>query len=183
MRNIIVSIGCFTIKEIQQLRLKQNKSILFYFDPRPKIFEEFEKAFKNDFDVHIISEAVSCYTGIGYLFLADGASSMTEIKDYSKIEVKVRSLINVEEEIEKKYGSDNQKSLFMNCEGAEIPIILQTPLEILKKFKMIKIEFHPKLYAENLIQRCVDKLSSSFKYSISYGSVSKFPRYLFELVE
>jgi hypothetical protein len=58
------------------------------------------------------------------------------------------------------------KELWLNCEGSEIPIIMNTPLELLGKCEYIMCEFHRFSSFLNIsegdVLKCIEKLSPLF---------------------
>jgi len=176
---IFVSAGYFSIDEIKHIRAKYADSFVFYYDPRPEIFEEYKNAFKDDLQVCIIPEAISDQIGIDYLYLDGTKSSLIKIKNKEKIEVKITSIEAILKELENQFGLCQDLLLYLNCEGEEVPIILYTPIKILRQFKYIQIEFHPDLYSFSNIVHVVEKLSSCFTCTKHLTSQTKHPIYKF----
>jgi len=181
MYRVVISIGCFTVKEVERMDLVQDKIILIFYDPHPEVCKRFKIAFKDNPNVHVIQQAVSNWNGFTDFYLAGQSSSFTKIENAEKIKIKVRTLASVVKSAEAQYGLDSPKFLFMNCEGEEVPIIQHNSIEQFCKFKKMYIEFHPKLYAEEIFQNCVDKLAESFNVMKKYGSHSKYPQFTFVL--
>lgn len=179
MKAIIVSIGCFTIEEIQKMELAEKDCCFYYYDPNLEVFKKFHAAFKYDDAVHIYSEAVSWYDGQHYFYLNGQASSLTEIQNSEHILVHVTELKEILESLDSKYEGDPVKFLCMNCEGEEISIILNTSIKELLGFKRIQIEFHPRLYSESSIDACITKLKPFFDVIKKYGTESNHPRFQF----
>jgi FkbM family methyltransferase len=50
--------------------------------------------------------------------------------------------------------------MYLNCEGAEFPILLNTPLETLKKIEFIAADCHPHLWKDNTVGELVSYLDS-----------------------
>lgn len=179
--NVVISVGCFTIEEVKHLRVLHNKIALDLWEPHPEVAKGFEIAFEDNSQIRIIQQAISDKEGFADLYLAGQSSSLTLIEGVPLVKVRTRTLASALYLAESMYGVASPKILFMNCEGEEIPIIQQTPMEELLKFKRIQIEFHPKLYSDEVLQSCVNKLTKHFTLYKSYGSVSKHPRFNFIL--
>lgn len=62
---------------------------------------------------------------------------------------------------------DRVRELWLNCEGAEIDILMNTPMDLLARCAYISVEFHRFSTFLNItngdVMSCVDRLSSKFR--------------------
>lgn len=62
---------------------------------------------------------------------------------------------------------DNIEELFINCEGEEVPIIMENPVDLFLRCKKIYVEFHchvPYLnMTEQMVLKCVKKWKNNFE--------------------
>jgi hypothetical protein len=178
MKKVILSIGSLTVGEVQRM---DNGIFLFYcYDPCPSVYAKFCETFRDNKNVICFPDAVSFYNGKANLNLNGTESELVDYKSNLTTEVKVISLQNVVSMVLTEQSLDCELNLLLNCEGEEISIIMGTPIDLLKGFKRIKIEFHPHLYNESAMFECVKKLSQHFGYSAHCTLVKKLPVYIFE---
>ena len=175
-KGLCVSVGAFTADEA--LSLINDSTLLYVFEPNPDARNLYIEKFAGYDNVNIRPEAISSKHMTSKFYLSGKASSLIPTKECDTIDVEVIPLVEVIDEIITN-NSEAKKVLAMNCEGAEIDIIENTPMESLEVFDIISIEFHPHVSLQVEIQQCIDKLSEKYSRSVTYGSVSKHPRYCF----
>lgn len=179
---VCISVGALTAKEAKVLMDAAKYNVLLYvFDPNPDVQEAYSKTFKDYANVIISSKAIGSQIGMHDFYLCGQSSSLKSDRECDKIQVEVIPLTYVIDTFVNQ-SCANKKILLMNCEGSEIDIINNTPLEALETFDIINVEFHHHVSSESDIQSCINKLTIKFNESTTYGTVSKNPRYRFERI-
>jgi len=170
MKNIVISIGAFSAQQVMDT-LQVGKTVIAY-DPRPVMCKAYAEIQHPNFSW--FSLAVSGKSGRTTFFEHGGSStivSMTncpfQIDDRYEVDViSMASVLKLFDDIEK---------LVMNCEGAEISIIMDTPLDLLSRCKRIEVEFHRFCsylnVTEDDIQHCIGKLKPKFSNHIADSSI------------
>lgn len=183
MKHIILSIGAYASWEVK--KLCRNKNLTFYcYDPLPGVYKSFQKTFADAPNVNFFNKAISISRAVRYLKCERTRSRLVNKEGATAtgtfLEVETISLQDAVTDILIREGFKSQIELVVNCEGEEVPIILSTPIDLLKGFKRMKIEFHPQHYPYSQIELVLKKLSKYFKWTFSLTSIAKQPVYLFE---
>ena len=202
-KTTIISVGAFTVDEVSRLlpvvgtaaaadssRAVINAINLHIYDPRHSVASSFAEKFVNDNRVTVYQEAVSDSNGVQRLSLKGTESSLLHIDgdDTQRIDVMTTSLIRAVNRVTSQHDTITNPQriiLVMNCEGEEIPIILNTPLDVFENFSDIKVEFHPDVYIQqgwnpgDKIKSCVERLSKIFRPIFQETSVKKQPVVVF----
>jgi len=160
-KRVFLSVGALQVPGIKD-QLKNGYTVVAY-EPEKEAFARYRTVeHKNFFP---INKAVSDFNGKVTLQADGGNSSILDTPDKTWIketyEVEVVSLESVLRKIKKV------QVLHLNCEGAEIPILMNTSLDLLERCKRIYVEFHT--FRKNLciadeeVQTCVKRLGQRFK--------------------
>ena len=95
-----------------------------------------------DFERDLASRGIKCYLAD---FSVDAPPVANELFDFEKKFLGTRNddvFITLEDWVQRKAGVGNDHLLQMDIEGAEYPVILDSSRELLKRFRIIVIEFH-----------------------------------------
>jgi FkbM family methyltransferase len=169
----VLSIGWFVKKDIiQLLNFRENIEIVA-FDPCEEVVREYQTIPSSRLKVE--SLAVEAQSGMSQLFIDSGNRGATSTRRQAAgttIEVPATTF----EAILSKYGHFDY--VYINCEGCEIPVILSTPIEVLKGCPVIFVQFHKfiGLVSDSEIERCLHKLQEDFDFRIIEP---KYPNYKF----
>lgn len=160
---VIISVGYLQGGDIPLLDKTCPKYVIAY-DPLPRVYEQYkehEKKFKwfkgCDFGVGGISRDA---------FLKDRSTKSNLIEgNETDLKIKVVSISTVVTSIYERFGRIDK--LLINCEGAEIEIIENTPMENFRLCKYIFVQFHPFMpelgIKDGEVKKCVHKLYSYYK--------------------
>lgn len=159
-KRICLSIGALQVPGIRS-KIKAGYTVVAY-EPEKEAFAKYQKI--KDKNFICFNEAVSDFNGETVLYVDGGNSSITTNRDSYKYKneykVKVVSLDSVLESIKFVH------ILHLNCEGAEIPILMNTSLLNLRKCGRIYVEFHAFAarcrVTDEMVQACVKRLSENF---------------------
>ena len=157
----VISVGSMSP---QQVRATLNSGrIVVAYEPRKEIYEAYTKIKHSRFTCFPC--AVSGKAGTTILHEHGGASSICDmslphyhIDDEYEVEVVAMSDILL------KYNG--VRTLNLNCEGSEMSILMDTPIELLMRCKHIDVEFHQNCPYLNIskedVMACVKKLEEKF---------------------
>lgn len=164
-KKILLSIGSVTAEEA--IEYIEQGFIVHAYDPRKSVVEDYLAIQKVDVNMHSYELAVSDFNGWADLsYSYNGAATINfpdEVKPNS-YRVQVVSMVSILKRFE------HIDFLLINCEGAEIPIILNTDLLLFEKCNRIDVSFHrfvPYLKITTCqVQQCLDKLCASFSCTL-----------------
>lgn len=166
MKPIIISIGAFS--PLQALDSLQGNHHVVVYEPRGDICEGYSKIEMPDFEWYQC--AVSGIEGRMIFHQHEGSSTILPVTNCPFV-------IDDEYEVDVVAMSDVLSPypvvhrMSMNCEGSEISIIMETPIELLARCKSIDVEFHK--FCDYLsitnedVQRCVSKMEKRFICNIA----------------
>jgi len=162
---ILLSIGSVTKQEAIDY-IKQG-FIVHAYDPRIDVFQDYLFVQKQYGNIYPYKLAVSDFNGEADLsYHHNGAATISlpgKIHPRSYV-VPVVSMASILEQFK------HVDFLLINCEGTEIPIVLNTDLSLFKKCSRIDVSFHhfvPYLkITKEQIQQCLDKMGKSFHYTL-----------------
>ncbi len=138
-KNIIVSVGAFTVEEAKELNLAETKTALLMLDPLPDVCRRFKEVFGTDSHVYVFEKAISSKTETVVFYVKGESSSLFEITGYEKkIVVATDTLSTLVPWLDAWNCGTEKLFLIMNCEGAEIEIVMTTSIGLLKKFEQIQ---------------------------------------------
>ena len=166
MKNVIISIGAFSAQQVIDT-LQAGRSVVAY-DPRRAMCEAYSEI--RDPNFKWFPFAVSGEAGRAAFYEHGGSSTVLPMTDcpfkiddtYDVEVVSMRSVLSEYPEVQ---------HLTMNCEGSEVSIILDTPIELLARCRGVGVEFHR--FCEYLsvtnedVRRCIDKLSGRFRHRVT----------------
>ena len=161
MESIVISIGSFSAEQAL-MELGSSRTVVAY-DPRRAMCEAYSKI--NDPKFRWFPQAVSGKAGKLTFYEHGGSSTVLpmtncpfEIDDVYEVDVVAMADVLL------PYADVERLSL--NCEGSEISIIMDTPIELLARCRSIGVEFHHFCDYLNIsneeVQQCVDKLKNRF---------------------
>lgn len=157
-KRLYVSIGAMQAKDVVP-KIKRGFTVIAY-EPEKIAFEAYKKIEHPNF--FCFDKAVSDYNGKTVLYAEGGNSAIVE-SDYKypdRYEVDVVSLDSILDSI------TCVAVLHLNCEGAEIPILMGTSLKNLRKCNRIYVEFHAFAarckVTDQMVKDCVQRLSKGF---------------------
>lgn len=158
-KKILISIGAINYQ--QAIEYIQQGFIVYAYDPRKSVFQEYLLAQKQYKSIYPYDLAVSDYNGEANLSRYHrSAATISRLGKIPSYKVRVVSMASVLKQFK------CIDFLWINCEGAEIPIILNTELSLFEKCDRIDVSFHcfvPCLkITDKQVQQCLDKLSPSF---------------------
>lgn len=164
-KKILLSIGSVTAKEA--IGYIEQGFIVYAYDPRKEVFQDYLSVQELYKDIYPFELAVSDFNGRAELsYSYNGAATINlpgKIKpnSYSVQVVSMESVLKQFERID---------FLLINCEGAEIPIILNTDLSLFEKCDRIDVSFHrfvPYLkITPRQVQQCLNKMCASFSCTL-----------------
>lgn len=166
MRPIVISIGAFSPVQASD-QLKAGHHVIAY-EPRRDVCEEYAKIQSTDFEWS--QSAVSGKNGTMVLHQHEGASTILSLGDcpfqiddeYEVSVVAMSDVLSPHPEIHR---------MSLNCEGSEISILTETPIELLARCKNIDVEFHQFCaylhITDEDVQKCISKLRYDFIHKIT----------------
>jgi FkbM family methyltransferase len=165
MKPIVISIGSFSAQQV--IDTLANNLIVVAYDPRLAMCEAYSKI--NNINFRWFPQAVSGKAGKLTLYEHGGSSTVLpmtncpfQIDDVYDVDVVAMTDVLLPYE--------SVEHLSLNCEGSEISIIMDTPIELLARCKNIGVEFHH--FCDYLdisdvdVQQCVTKLEERFTSKI-----------------
>lgn len=172
MDKTIISIGHFTDKDIRD-RLGKSDVRIYAYDPQPDVCQEYSEIKNGRFTYYQLAVHDDLRAGYGVLVWPKShhrvscTTCMRWREDFWKrgvlgwaYPVKVVSLASI------LAGHESIDELHIDCEGAEIDMLLNTPIELLEKCRLIWVEFHNHSKVVNVtyddIEQCVRKVKDSF---------------------
>jgi len=176
---VFMSFGALMEQEVRGLLAKfPNDLLIIAYDPLDACFEKYSLIDHPHFRAY--KYAVSDFTGEGILQVGITGIQSTMVpysaekafrKDGSPEYSGETQKINVvsAESVLLQYPEIDR--LDINVEGSEIPILMNTPLALLARCKMIHVEFH--IFAkwfemtQEQVDKCVERLSSCFNVTIN----------------
>jgi FkbM family methyltransferase len=169
----VLSIGWFTKNDIIKLLRFRNNIHIVAYDPCQEVLQEYKSIESSRLKVE--GEAVEAGRGIRKLFIDSsnrGATSTKRGPLENTVDVSTLTLSDVIA----KHGEFDY--VYINCEGSEIPIILNTPLEVLLQCAVLFVQFHKflGLVSESEIEQCINKLKTHFNYKVIE---ERYPNYKF----
>jgi len=163
---ILLSIGSVTSKEAIDY-IKQG-FIVYAYDPRKSAFEDYLKVQRiYSSSMYPYALAVSDFNGESDLSQPyDGSATITIFEKVKPGSYKVQTVSMAS--ILKQFKHIDL--LLINCEGSEIPIILNTDLYLFEKCYQIDVSFHHFVsylkITMHQIKQCLDKMHTSFNYTL-----------------
>lgn len=162
---VIVSIGYLTIKDLKNIYKFSPPSYIEAYEPRKDVYNQY-LVFAENFSSFV--PRLLAVAGDERLVALNERRHNTTIclpKTKSSMMITTVSLSSV---INSVYGIHGQiDKLLMNCEGAEIDIILKTPSEVFRLCKEIIVSFHKFVeefkISEKTYNSCLNKLSQTHK--------------------
>lgn len=178
MTKTVISIGHFKVKDVKEY-LESGYAVIAY-DPRKDVYRDYlkisnERFFPFDIAVmagdtktEVILKVIrdnrpSCVGTDRYLssstYYKEGADGPRWIltDEYLVKAVSIRSILEKFSEIEE---------LYINCEGEEIPMIMDNPIDLFLRCKRVDVEFHchvPHLnMTEQIVLDCIEKWRKNF---------------------
>ena len=160
-QNVIISIGSFSAAQVVK-ELRNNKTVIAY-DPRKAMCKDYAEI--NHPNFKWFAQAVSGKPGKLTFYEHEGSSTVLPMTDcpfaiddtYEVDVVAMSDVLLTYPEIER---------MTINCEGSEISIIMDTPIELLARCKDIGVEFHRFCKYLNIsvedVKKCVKKLEERF---------------------
>jgi FkbM family methyltransferase len=161
MKPIIISIGAFT--PLQAFDSAKAGHHVIAYEPRRDTCEEYSKIQIPGFEWYQC--AVSGKVGKTILYQHEGASTILPMTNCSfKIDEEYEVDVVAMSDILSAHLGVHRMSL--NCEGSEISILMETPIELLARCKNIDVEFHQCCTHLNItdedVQKCVSKMRQRF---------------------
>jgi FkbM family methyltransferase len=175
-QDVIISVGCFSRESLAEWQAHAPCLVVDY-EPTPELYGPKKDLEANNgialgrLECH--SEAVSDFNGKTVLYYYRGGpigNSITmawrghvELHEYfeRKMEVQVVSMESVLQRFARV------KELWLNCEGAEILILMNTPAHLFARCDYISVEFHRFSSFLNItngqILACVERLKEHFR--------------------
>jgi len=159
MKKLYVSIGALQAFQVVD-KLECGFRIVAY-EPEKQAFQKYQEIENPDFTCY--NKAVSNFEGMTFLCSDGGNSTILKREDFSgkSYLVEVVTLDSILKQFEEV------DVLHINCEGSEVPILISTSLDNLKRCKAIFVEFHRfcrKLHITNkMITACLRRLQSEFE--------------------
>lgn len=149
--DVVISVGCFTALSLDHWRRHEPCLVVDYEAGQTNY--RVKKALENDTvkwpgRIELHNEAVSDFDGVTQLRSYNGGEQGDTIctkwqphvvdSEYfnGSREVQVVSMTSVLRRFERV------RELWLNCEGSEIPILMNTPVELLARCSYISVEFH-----------------------------------------
>lgn len=152
-KRVYLSIGALSVVGING-RLKAGYTVVAY-EPDEKAFAKYQEIESSN--LFIFNKAVSDFNGQTTLY---NYTILPQKNFESSREIEVVSLDSVLSPIKKV------QTLHLNCEGAEIPIIMGTSLDNFEKCTRIWVEFHKFVsnfnITDEMVQACVERLGQRF---------------------
>ena len=169
----MLSIGWFVKEDIIRLLHYGENIEVVALDPCTEVVREYQSIGSPRLKVEC--QAVEAETGTARLFIDPanrGATSTQREGSGKTIEVPATTL----EAVIARYGRFD--FVYMNCEGCEIPVILTTPIKILRECPIIFVQFHKfiGLVSETDIEECLNKLQHDFDCKLINP---RYPNYKF----
>jgi len=169
---VIISVGSFTIDDVRNLLESDDSCYIEAYEPREEVYQGYcnlAEEYPNRFTPS--NKAVSGEFGKALLNKRTTKSTIcpvsTDIPNPYRnrlIEVDVISMSSILERF------NEIDELHINCEGSEIPIIMETDLELFRKCKYIKVQFHNFVPFLNITQedtaKCATKLLECFELKV-----------------
>ena len=180
MLNTVISIGHFKVKDIKEYLDKG--FIVVAYDPRKDVYKKYLEIINQYFipspcavvagsvmdkiNLKIIRDGLVSNDMGTERDLASSTYQKGQIEDtryflaneYSVETVSIRSVLEKFDEIEE---------LFINCEGEEIPIIMENPVDLFLRCKKIYVEFHCHCsflnQTKEMVLECVEKWKDAFE--------------------
>ena len=165
---IVIDIGAFNLGRLERRMNPKKKKYRGFkyicYDPCASVHEKRKPLVCDRLETHDV--AVSDYNGSATLrepkHCSKGATMCEHnLEDYYNdgYIVNVVSCLSILEKYERVH------TLMLNCEGSEIPILMNTPMGQLKKCKNIEVEFHVfmKFYNLDTVKKCLERLEPHFK--------------------
>lgn len=159
-KRVYLSIGALDVAGIK-CRLKSGYTVVAY-EPEEKAFARYQEI-EHQKNLLIFNKAVSDFNGKTTLY----DYTILSQKNFENCrEIEVVSLDSILNSIKKVH------ILHLNCEGAEIPIIMGTSLDNFEKCTRIWVEFHQFVshfcITDEMVQACVERLGQRFKVKNQY---------------
>ena len=162
---VILSIGYYSAKEIDNLFSTKPPEYLEAYEPRTDVFGQYMKLSRVYPAIHPVNKAVA---GDERAVTLSGKRTGTTIcmpLDENRPVLTTVALKDVITNVVNEHGRIDK--LMMNCEGSEIDIILKTPSEYLEQCRTIIVSFHRFVdelkIGEKIYQQCLKKLSITHK--------------------
>lgn len=175
--DVILSVGCFSLNSLREWQA-HTRCLIVDYEATPETYlakRELEKANGTAMGtVECHPEAVTGSAGKVTLFrFKEGALGNTvldierwcsgvEVVDFvGTVDIPAISMLSVLDRF------TNVKELWLNCEGAEIDILMNTPIEALAKCAYVSVEFHRFSTFLNItnsdVMACVQRMSQRFR--------------------
>ena len=153
-KRIYLSIGALDVAGIKD-RLDKGFTVVAY-EPEEKAYVKYQSVKHQN--LFIFNKAVSDFDGQTVLY---DCTILSQESFGRRSDVEVVSLDSVLDPIKEVHV------LHLNCEGSEIPILMNTKMKNLVKCKRIRVEFHkfvPRFcITDETVQACVQRLGQRFK--------------------
>ena len=162
---IIISIGALSPQQVKDT-LIDGRFVVAY-EPRKEIYEAYTKI--NDSNFTCFPHAVSGKAGTTIFHEHGGSSTICDMSlPHYQIDDEYEVEVVAMGDILSKYNG--VRTLYLNCEGSEIPILMDTPIELLMRCKHINVEFHQNCPYLNIskedVMACVKKLEEKFQANL-----------------
>jgi len=166
-KKIIISVGRFTDQDIIDRLENDNLCYIEAYDPLEKVYQKYLKIAEKYPKRFVPSNnAVSAEFGESYLYAKTTKSTICPINTdvvIDKDHLKNVSVVSMQSILER---FDRIDELHINCEGSEIPIVMETDLSLFEKCDFIFIQFHTFIPFLSITQedmlKCIEKLKSKF---------------------
>lgn len=149
MGNLIVSIGDFNREELAEKLSDHNLDRLILYEPNPLVYETYIGLSDK---LTVIEKAVRAEPGHCRLFVIERKESPGDLSPTSTaykgqvldLNYKLRRVIDVACVSLSAVLSTWREvdELYIDCEGEEISLIQETPIELFKRCKFIEVSFH-----------------------------------------
>lgn len=193
MDKIVISIGHFKVKNVEDY-LNKGFTVIAY-DPRKEVYVNYLKIINkrfHPFDFAVLADegktsinlrvirdkalldnlGTDCFLGSSTYQKGEiGGERFTLMSEYSVKAVSLISVLNKFTEIEE---------LHINCEGEEIPMIMNNSVDLFLRCKRIYVEFHCHVSHLNMTEQMVAKCVERWEVNFISTKLDYKPNYRFD---
>ena len=166
--DIGANVGIFSLFAAKSARL------VHAFEPEPRNYDLIQQNCHDKSNIVIHNEAVGATDGTASLSIGSSSTAFSLYGDATQTRpVSVRTLLSVFSDYDIEYCD----FLKLDCEGAEFPILLDSPPEIFNKIGLLAMEYHEHL-SSHTHQDIVNRLrmlgfqSAVYHVSGTYGMIA-----------